>query len=714
MSKKAFLTLCSVFFGLSLFAQHFGISDDSLYLIRKNKQFGFIDYRGNEIIKPQYAFATAFANSRALVLHQGEHIYINAQGEPVIPTKQYVMPFSYGLRPQQVENAWGFGDTNYRLPIPFQFQEVGHFREGFAWVKKENVYGFIDTEGRYTVMPQYEKARNYQEGRAAVMMAVSLPKTKSQPVVVAMKRGFHQEFLIRERIRRDTVAKDSLVLIRVFKPNPKKSTLGMEGFDTLTEYIKMPIKHITFHVERDTLPNLSEMPPTEIENTTEKVWKWGFIDKNGAIAIPALYNEVGNFRFGMAYATENGKYGYLDKKGKWKIEPTFDSADDFQTNGMAKIIKNGKTFFIDTLGNALFSIPIANVRVTTFKNGFAKITAEDRFGFINEKGKIITPISFDVAYDFEPSGIAVVANAGNYGLIDTNGHYLLPLMYDDIGEFHHGFAKIRKNQKIGFINTQGKIVIPLAYENASDFNKEKFAMISIKRNVYKIDTLGNSLARLISWKNLSHEKWEIEEESDKELKKLPLEIGYEDEFASVTAFSEGFAVVPINGKAGFIDNRGIVVIPPIFEEAQSFSEELAPVRIGDKWGYIDYQGERVIQPNYLYAMKFKDGIAKVYLDFDHAIYIDKTGKEIKASKVNPILKQVPDDFWKTGKTVSDRAIFFDKGSQRYGYKDGQGKTVIKADFDNACDFSNGRALIEMEGLWFYINKNGEAVWQELE
>jgi translation initiation factor 6 (eIF-6) len=52
-------------------------------------------------------------------------------------------------------------------------------------------------------------------------------------------------------------------------------------------------------------------------------------------------------------------------------------------------------------------------------------------------------------------------------------------------------------------------------------------------------------------------------------------------------FREGLAGVEINGKYGFIDTKGNLVIPPVYDDAWHFSEGLARVEINGKWGYID-------------------------------------------------------------------------------------------------------------------------------
>src|SRR5437764_11452181 len=58
-------------------------------------------------------------------------------------------------------------------------------------------------------------------------------------------------------------------------------------------------------------------------------------------------------------------------------------------------------------------------------------------------------------------------------------------------------------------------------------------------------------------------------------------------FADERDFFRGLAAVRMpEGKWGFIDETGKLPITPRFDEARDFIDDLAPVRIGRKWGYI--------------------------------------------------------------------------------------------------------------------------------
>src|SRR5689334_1522004 len=76
---------------------------------------------------------------------------------------------------------------------------------------------------------------------------------------------------------------------------------------------------------------------------------------------------------------------------------------------------------------------------------------------------------------------------------------------------------------------------------------------------------------------------------------------------TVSAHSAELYPVKMNGKYGFMDKSGNVVIQPQFEQASLFSEGFAPVRTGQRWGYVDRHGNMAIAPQFDMADPFSDG-----------------------------------------------------------------------------------------------------------
>ncbi len=104
-------------------------------------------------------------------------------------------------------------------------------------------------------------------------------------------------------------------------------------------------------------------------------------------------------------------------------------------------------------------------------------------------------------------------------------------------------------------------------------------------------------------------------------------------FESVSDFSEGLAQFWEGDKTGFIDSKGKVKIPAKFETVREFSEGLAAFSKGDKWGYIDTSGEVVIKPRFEECRSFVNGLAWVQKTMlsDYS-FIDKSGETVLKGK----------------------------------------------------------------------------------
>ena len=79
----------------------------------------------------------------------------------------------------------------------------------------------------------------------------------------------------------------------------------------------------------------------------------------------------------------------------------FDYIYDFDENGFAKVVLNGKLNFIDTNGN-LLSKQWFNY-ITYFKNGIAIVRLNDKYNFIDTNGKVLSKQWFDSSDEVDDS-----------------------------------------------------------------------------------------------------------------------------------------------------------------------------------------------------------------------------------------------------------------------------------------------------------------------
>lgn len=208
-------------------------------------------------------------------------------------------------------------------------------------------------------------------------------------------------------------------------------------------------------------------------------------------------------------------------------------------------------------------------------------------------------------------------------------------------------------------------------------------------------------------------------------------------------------VVTVNGKDGFIDRDGKIVIEPTFEKAFPFTDGLAAVQKQGAWGFIDTKGRLIIEPQFVSVGLFSEGLA-IFQDKRHPNkkgYIDKTGKVIIepqfdaaavfrngvarvgfATLKGKLLSWIADvglecDYKfidRNGKFVPEppplhyatgepgELIPFRK-EDLAGYLNANGKVVIQPQFQTASPFSEGLACVCKGGLFGYIDTRGEWV-----
>lgn len=108
------------------------------------------------------------------------------------------------------------------------------------------------------------------------------------------------------------------------------------------------------------------------------------------------------------------------------------------------------------------------------------------------------------------------------------------------------------------------------------------------------------------------------------------------QFASLDSLAPYFlenraAVGGENGKWGFIDKAGKVIVGPKFQNVRSFQEQRAPIKFNGKWGFIDRNGNTIITPKFTDVSPFFEERAFVQVSYLWGV-IDTNGNVIVEPK----------------------------------------------------------------------------------
>jgi hypothetical protein len=357
-----------------------------------------------------------------------------------------------------------------------------------------------------------------------------------------------------------------------------------------------------------------------------------------------------------------------------------------------------------------------------------ELSGEQRFGFIDKTGKLV------IGFGRLPRTTAEVFEF-------SEGRAVIYLKKDERGRSTGDTKYVA-----GYIDETGELIIAPRFDEASPFS-EGLAFVEGEGFRGLIDRHGRTVARVDGYVEDFHEGLAVGKPEGSSL------WGYIDhsgrfaikaQYVFVDDFSEGLAGVVVNGKYGFVNKNGEMVIQPRFElqrggnhgqliiSSGRFSEGLACVRVGELYGYINHKGDFVIQPQFLHAQGFSEGLAWVVTRDEttrianKAGWINKSGQwvvtGVQGRSLSPGLReffsytnQLLD--WRYSEGLVPFIISSGLKTLR-GYMNQRGEVVVKpGEFNEAGPFVGGLAKVsfyvdgETGSGYGYIDRKGQFIWR---
>lgn len=171
------------------------------------------------------------------------------------------------------------------------------------------------------------------------------------------------------------------------------------------------------------------------------------------------------------------------------------------------------------------------------------------------------------------------------------------------------------------------------------------------------------------------------------------------DYQHIYSYSEGLAMVEQDGKFGYIDTTGKLVIPAKYGIADYFYGGYASVCLGDKWGVIDKTGKAVIPIRYDFAA-MQNGYARVENNGEYSI-LDANGNVIIPEGVYDHIGGVVDGLISVQKNGVD--------SYKHGFIDTTGKVVVPLQYDYAYEFINGYSMVRLDDKWGLVDTKGNVM-----
>lgn len=670
---------------------------------KKDRQLGLLDWCGNMVLPPKYAEIQAY---------DGDWYRVNYQG------------------------LWGIISGAGEVIIPFKYDYIAPLRGNICVVKKGSDFGIVNFKGKEIVAPAYNRIELDGNKAKAYYRKQQFSKEESLTLLEFDQEGkllsnsnFDNHFQIKiagkNSANQISGEQDIDYQLDDFEwfYSPETDRWGLRKLSDGSVQIE-PTFH-SIQVEKNlglTIVGIEKYTKYEFERTTYRFEMiYGLVvNEVGLLVTDVDFWDIRLEDFEQGYSVarcifSDGKYGLVDKIGRI-VRKDFAYIGPFEEGGIAKASLRGR-----------LSGSLKRER-----------SLGDLQGYLS---KLLSP-NYMVDYTqydqiFRKDAVLVCDNC-EWGYIDTSGTVIIPPQYTFAREMVNDVGIVECDGKWGMINKLGETLIPCRYDQVEflENTDHKIIRIYVQRPKYGlIDTLGQLAVNAIY-----------------------------DEIGTV---NEGRLAVKRNGLWGFVNHKGIEVIPCRFREVAAFSGGLAAVKLGQYWGYIDKQGEVEIDFKYKRAGNFSEGLSWVYTD-EGIGYIDTTENFIiqpqfqKANdfefgvarvavedKFGLINKQgnfIQKPYYpeigafnqyglaivRTGKDRFRYGIINTEGEQvtkpvykgikpfregmaavkykdKYGFIDTTGHLIIKAIYSKVSSFSEGKAAVTKNGTCGYINKTGGEV-----
>jgi hypothetical protein len=345
--------------------QEIAMLNAQLFPFVRNRKWGFMNHEGKVLIQPKFDFVDAFSQGRAAAGINDLYGFIDPMGAWVIqPQFSDVLPFRFNLSvvfndKEEAGLINLFGDWI----IQPAFKDIIIINDEKVWVENDEHFLLYDIKKNQFSETKYNEISDFIDGLALVAnengYALIDLKGNARFQYADEVFRFGDLFMVSYN--------DSLALV------DEENNLILP-FDEY-EFAGFNPNGLTPFILKD---------------------KLGYLDAEGKIAIQARFDLFPNWElfagflneYAKAYNAKTKKYGLIDDKGSWILQPRYNDVSFFSDIIAAQL--TDKWEFINITGQRL-NFGVFD-RAESFKNGVALVFRAGQVGLINKTGQVVIPI----------------------------------------------------------------------------------------------------------------------------------------------------------------------------------------------------------------------------------------------------------------------------------------------------------------------------------
>ena len=406
------------------------------YIVKNGKNFGTWNTHFKEILPITYGHIQQAEGDLAVVKKDKKYGLIQTDNTVVIPFQfDSIILSGKFVRTKEVllgKPSWSLYDIYGIRKSERNYESISDFNGKFFKVKNYGLSGILDRYGKETVSCVYDSIIAYNNDQIAVKFhghygIIDFKENwllPPQPFPVQLIDENH--YMQFER---------GIYLFKDFDQNLiyfTENALSVQGKmlkEVLPDGTEKEINFEGITVSR-TAPAIvddTRIISSEYEGLRGIIrnGKYGFIDNRGRLRIANRYEGIGNFKNGLAAVKILGKWGFINAEDKIVINPSYESVTEFRNE--VAIVKRGK------------------------------------FGFVDKEGKLVLETRYDSILPLATNKFLIQHNQLQ-GLADENGTVLIDPRFETLDDLGNGYVIVSRDKKLGLLTQSGLSTIPMIYD----------------------------------------------------------------------------------------------------------------------------------------------------------------------------------------------------------------------------------------------------------
>ena len=333
----------------------------------------------------------------------------------------------------------------------------------------------------------------------------------------------------------------------------------------------------------------------------QKDGKYGIISIDGKEILATEYDDIQTLKGvqNSIVIKKDEQYGLINKSGTKIIDVSYKSIeniDEDYKHGYIVTSNEGKQGIITYTGTKSLECNYEKI-IKSYNENYYGILEGGKQKLINASGETVLENGFDTIEQINSNGI-VFKKDGKYGFMDLEGNIKIPAEHDELKEISLGYLRTKKDNKYGVIALEdGQEKLANTYSDL--YYVEKAAIyVAEDENFtsYVMDSEFNiKITGILSEFNVESGYMKIRINDEYKYYNFKFE---EKDIKEILSENTLF-VSKKDGKYGYVDKEGKVVVDYIYDEALEQNKYgFAAVKKNDLWGSIDREGKTIIKPIY--------------------------------------------------------------------------------------------------------------------